>query len=62
MSNYRTVTPAYARGESGEFLLDLIESHIDGQLSTEEMIRKMLELGLNEDDVGEILWEEGLVS
>ena len=50
----------YDRGETGERLLELVESLLDGQISTSVFFREAMFLGLSEEEVGEILQKENV--
>ena len=66
MSEVRTYEengPAwYSVGPVGEHILDLVESVIDDNLTVDDFVKKLDRFGLNEAEISELLWSEGLAS
>lgn len=52
----------YNRGRTGEYLLDQVESLLDGFITVQEFIVRCKRAGLSDEEVSELLWEEGAVS
>ena len=50
----------YSRGETGERLLELVESLHDDVISSNVFVREAMFLGLSEEEVAEILKEENV--
>ena len=48
----------YDKGETGEYLLDQVESLLDGMITEQEFINKCKLAGLNDAEVSEILSED----
>jgi hypothetical protein len=51
----------YDKGETGEYLLDQVESLLDGMITVPEFVARCKRAGLSEEEVDELLWEEGAV-
>ena len=44
----------YARGEMGEYVLDVVESTLDGGLTDQQFINKLYAAGLNDQEITEV--------
>lgn len=51
----------YDRGRTGEYLLDQVESLLDGMITVPEFVVRCRRAGLSDEEVSELLWEEGAV-
>ena len=50
----------YCRGEVGEYILDQVESVIDGIITNDEFATKMDGLGLSAGEIRELMVEEDI--
>ena len=48
----------YCRGEVGEYILDQVESLIDGIITNQEFVSKLDRLGLSAGEIRELMVEE----
>lgn len=48
----------YCRGEMGEYVLSIIESWINDNLSTDAVIDKLREIGMEDQDIMDVVYEE----
>lgn len=44
----------YARGEMGEFVLDVVESAIDEQINQDQFIAKLRQVGMNDQEIMDV--------
>lgn len=52
------MTKWYDKGETGEYLLDQVESLLDGMITEQEFVARCKRAGLNDAEVSEILSED----
>ena len=51
-------TKWYARGETGEFVLDVVESAIDNMITQDQFIAKLREVGLDDQEIMNVYAQE----
>lgn len=51
----------YCRGEVGEYILDQVESLIDGIITNQDFVTKLDRLGLSTGEIRELMVEEEIV-
>ena len=44
----------YARGEMGEFVLDVVESAVDNVINQDQFIAKLREVGLSDQEIMDV--------
>lgn len=44
----------YARGEMGEYVLDVVESAIDEQINQDQFIAKLRQVGMNDQEIMDV--------
>jgi hypothetical protein len=49
------MTKWYDRGRTGEYLLDQVESVLDGYITLEQFVARCKQVGLNDAEVAEIV-------
>lgn len=50
----------YCRGELGEYILDQVESVLDGSITRQSFWFKMDRQGLSADEIRDLMYEEGI--
>jgi len=50
----------YCRGELGEYILDQVESVLDGSITRQVFWFKMDRQGLSADEIRDLMYEEGI--
>jgi hypothetical protein len=48
------MTKWYARGEMGEFVLDVVESAVDNVINQDQFIAKLREAGLDDQEIMDV--------
>jgi len=51
----------YDRGRTGEYLLDQVESLLDGYITLDQFVARCKQVGLDETEIDEILAEDVLL-
>ena len=54
------MTPWYAFGDTGEYVLSVVESAIDGSISNQQFVNKLYAIGMSDSEIWDVFCNEVL--